>query len=141
MPIPDDHLQRLEVDLSGRERWLRTLRLQITALQDEASAHEMILALGRDPNVLRGLHELYDRPELGERIAQDPRSFFEERGIRLADDVTVTSDSQRSAIEARFLTSTLEYGVGWSRRDGFYLVILPGYVNVASNEPGAPNAE
>jgi len=135
MPIPDDHLQRLEADLSGRERWLRTLRLQIAGLEDEASAHEMILVLGRDPDLLQVLHELYDRPELGERIAQDPRSFFEERGIQLPDDatVTVTSDGQRSAIEARFLTSTLEYGVGWSRRDGFYLVTLSQDLDAASD--------
>ena len=55
--------------------------------------------------------------------------------------IPYAATTSAAAIEARFLTSTLEYGVGWSRRDGFYLVILPGYVNVASNEPGAPNAE
>lgn len=123
MPVPDEHLEHLEADLLGRQGWLRTLQRQIASLQDEASAHEMILALGRDPDLLRVLDELYDQPELAGRIAQDPRSFFEERGIRVLDGatVTVTSEPERSAIEARFVTPTLEYGVGWARRDGFYV--------------------
>jgi hypothetical protein len=48
MPIPEDHLQRLEENLLAQERWLRTLRQHIASLQDEVSAYEMILALGRD---------------------------------------------------------------------------------------------
>jgi hypothetical protein len=128
VPIPDDHLQRLEADLSAREGWLRTLRRQIATLEDEASAHEMILALGRDPDLLHVLHELHDHPELGQRIAEEPRSFFEERGVRVPEGATVTatSDQESTTIEARFVTQSLQYGGGWSRRDGFYIVQAGG---------------
>jgi hypothetical protein len=133
--IPDDHLQRLEADLAVHEARLRTLRLQIALIQDEVSAHERIVALGRDPEVLRVVHELCDQPELAERIAQDPPSFFEERGIQVPDEatVTVTTDPPRSAIEAHFVTPTLEYGVGWARRDGFYLIQSPRDADHASD--------
>jgi hypothetical protein len=134
MPIPSDHLRRLEADLSGRERWLDSLRLKVAGLQDEVFAHETILALARDPEILLVLHELHDRPELGEQIARDPKAFFEERGVRLLEGaiVTVVSDPERSAIEARFRTPTLNYGVGWSRRRGFYLVMSTEDIFVAN---------
>lgn len=129
MPIPDDHLQRLEEDLSAQERWLRTLRRHIAGLQDEVSAYEMILALGRDQSLLRALQDLHDRPELFEPASDDPRAFFEARRVRVPDDatltvtsVTVNREPRRYAVEARFVTKTLRYGVGWSPRAGFYVI-------------------
>jgi hypothetical protein len=95
----------------------------------------MILAFGRDSDVLRVLHDFYDQPELGTRIAKDPRSFFEEQGVRLPDGatVTVTSEPERSAIEARFVTATLEYRIGWSRDRGFYVFPSREDAHVASD--------
>jgi hypothetical protein len=126
LAIPPEHLERLEADLSAHESWLGTLRLQIAALEAEASAHEAILRLGRDPNLRRVLDELQDQPDLTERVGKDPRSFFAERGVELPDGATVsvTSD-QRSALEARFRNDFLEYAVGWCRADGFYLIEAP----------------
>ncbi|HYN52762.1 MAG TPA: hypothetical protein VES62_17715, partial [Thermoleophilaceae bacterium] len=72
MPIPKQQLQRLEDQLSAQESWLPTLRRKIAGLQDEASAYEMMLALGRDQSLLRVLGELYDRPELFDRARDDP---------------------------------------------------------------------
>jgi hypothetical protein len=46
---PVSHLKRLEAGLSTHESWLTTLRRQIEGLEAEASAHEMMLRLGRDP--------------------------------------------------------------------------------------------
>jgi hypothetical protein len=135
MPVPDKHLERLKEDLEGRERWLGTLRLHLAALQDEANAHEIILALGRDPNLRRVLGELYDRPDLDDRIAEDPRSFFEEKGVDIPEGVTLTSNSARSSLEASFQTTTVEFGVGWSRQDGFYLVTSPGKIDATSDGP------
>jgi hypothetical protein len=121
--IPSEHLKRLEEGLSGHESWLRTLRRQIEGLEAEASAHEMVLRLGRDRELHRVLGELHDQPELSERIAEDPRSFFEQQGIRVPEGatVTVTTDPEEPSIEARFDTAYLSYGVGWSRVRGFYL--------------------
>jgi xanthine/CO dehydrogenase XdhC/CoxF family maturation factor len=139
LAIPPEHLERLEADLAAHESWLRTLRLQIAALEAEASAHEMMLRLGRDPELLRALDELHDQPDLAERIAKDPRAFFEERGIELPDaaSVTVTTDPERSAVEARFDNSPVAYGVGWSRADGFYLIAAPE----PPEPPEPPNRE
>jgi len=123
LPIPPEHLERLEAQLSEHESWLQTLQLQIEALEAESSAHELMLRLGRDPELLRALDELHDQPDLGKRIAKDPRAFFEKRGIELPDGaaVRVRTDPERSAVEARF-DNPLDYGVGWSRTDGFYLI-------------------
>jgi hypothetical protein len=141
MPIPEDHLQRLEEDLSAQERWLRTLRRHIAGLQDEVSAHEMILALGRDQSLLQVLEDLYDRPELFERASDEPRAFFEQRNVRVPDDATVTvktvtvnRDPRRYAVEARFVTATLKYSVGWSPRAGFYVIAEPSSADVAGEE-------
>ena len=126
MPIPHEHLERLEADLSAHESWLRTLRLQIAALEAEASAHEMMLRLGRDPDLRRILEELHDQPDLAERVRKDPGSFLEERGIELPDGATVAvTTDERSALEARFRNDFLEYGAGWSRVDGFYPIAAP----------------
>jgi hypothetical protein len=141
MPIPEEHLQRLEANLSAQERWLRTLRRHINGLQDEVSAYEMILALGRDGSLLRVLEDLYDRPELFERASDDPRAFFEERSVRVPDNaavtvktVTVNREPRRPAVEARFVTATLNYGVGWSPRAGFYLIAEPPSAELAEEE-------
>jgi len=106
-----------------------TLRRRIEGLQDEVSACEMILALGRDRSLLRALEELHDQPELFELACDDPRAFFEERGVRVPDGAAVTVRSatvnrgaRRYAVEAHFETATLRYGVGWSPRAGFYAI-------------------
>jgi hypothetical protein len=142
MPIPEGHLRRLQEDLSAQERWLHTLQRHIAGLQDEASAYEMILALGRDQGLLRVLEDLYDEPELFERTSAGPRAFFEERGVRLPDDATVTVKTvtvnrgpRLFAVEARFVTTTLRYGVGWSPRAGFYVIAEPPGAHVAGEEP------
>ena len=127
MAIPEDHLKRLEENLSAQEHWLPTLKRHIAGLLDEASAIETMLALGRDQRLLRVLEELYDQPKLFERACDEPRAFFEERGVRLPDDaiVTVNRDPGRHAVEARFVMETLSYGAGWSPRVGFYAIDEP----------------
>jgi hypothetical protein len=129
VPIPKHQLERLDDDLSAQEHWLRTLRRKIAGLQDEASAIETIIAIGRDSALLRALEDLYDRPELFEQASSDPRAFFENRGARVPSDavltvrtVTENGGAPRHAIEARFAAETLAYGVGWSPRAGFYLI-------------------
>jgi xanthine/CO dehydrogenase XdhC/CoxF family maturation factor len=138
VPIPRDHLERLESQLAEHESWLRTLRLKIEALEAEASAHEMVLRLGRDLDLRRVLDELHDQPNLAERIAKDPRSFLEKRGIEVPDGatVTLTTDAEQSAIEARFDNPPVDYGVGWSRVDGFYLIATPVPPEALSREAG-----
>jgi hypothetical protein len=132
MPIPREQLRRLEEQLSAQGRWLATLRRQIAGLQDEVSAYEMMLALGRDQSLLQVLGELYDRPELFDQACDDPRRFFEERSVRVPNgasvtvkSVTVNREPPRQAVEACFVTETLNYGVGWSPRAGFYAVSDP----------------
>ncbi|HXZ71579.1 MAG TPA: hypothetical protein VEH31_12025 [Streptosporangiaceae bacterium] len=141
MPIPEVHLQRLEENLLAQERWLRTLRRHIAGLQDEASAYEMILALGRDQRLLRVLEDLCDRPELFDEAASDPRAFFEERSVRFPDDatltvkaVTVNRGPRQYSVEARFVTATLKYGVGWSPQVGFYVLAEHLSADVADEE-------
>jgi hypothetical protein len=137
MPIPEGHRQRLEENLAAQERWLRSLRRHIDGLQDEVSAYETMIALGRDQALLEVLEDLYDRPELFESAADDPRAFLEERSVRVPDNAAVTVKTvtenrspRRYAVEARFHTKTLTYRAGWSPRAGFY----------ATAEPPSPDA-
>ena len=148
MPIPEDHLQRLEEDLSAQEHWLRTLRRHIAGLQDEVLAHEMIVALGRDQSLLGVLGNLYDRPELFERASNEPRAFFVERSVRIPDDaavtvktVTVNRDLQRRAVEARFVTAALKYGVGWSPNSGFYVISESPGTDAEGEQAWRPGAD
>jgi hypothetical protein len=144
VPIPESQRQRLEENLSAQERHLHTLRRHIDGLLDEVSAYETMLALGRDESLLRALEDLSDRPELFDEAAVDPRAFLEERSVRLPDDatmivktVTVNRGPPRHVLEARFVTSTLSYGVGWSPRAGFYAIVEPPPPDVAGEEAGA----
>jgi hypothetical protein len=141
MPIPKEQLQRLDEQLSAQECWLPTLRRRIAGLQDEVSAYEMMLALGRDHNLLQVLEELYDRPELFDQACDDPRGFFEERSVPLPDQANVTVKSvtvnrkpPRYAVEAHFVTETQDYGVGWSPRGGFYAFFGPPGVDAAGGQ-------
>lgn len=126
MSVLDEQLERLEADLAGRERWALCLQRHIVAVQNELAMHESIIDLGRNTSVLKVIEELYDRPGLGEEIARGPRSFFSNRGISLPEDSTVNivGGEPGPAIEIRVRTGTFEYGVGWSRRDGFYVLSL-----------------
>jgi hypothetical protein len=125
--IPSEHLKRLEEQLSGHESWLWTLRRQIEGLEAEAEAHEMVLKFGRDRRLHRILDELQDQPKLGTHIAEDPRSFLEERGVEVPEgaEIAVTAESGGPVIEARFCTVYAEYGIGWSRTEGFYAIAAP----------------
>ncbi|MET0738462.1 MAG: hypothetical protein ABWZ89_15110 [Acidimicrobiales bacterium] len=127
MGIPSEHLKRLDEELAGHESWLRTLRRQIEGLEAEAAAHELLLMLGRDRELHRVLDALHDQPELAGRIAKDPRSFLEERGIKVPDGsvVTVNTDPGGPAIEARLCNVYIEYGFGWSSTEGFYSLPAP----------------
>jgi hypothetical protein len=144
MPIPKEQLERLEEQLSAQERWVPTLRRQIAGLQDEVSAYEMMLALGRDRRLLRVLGELYDRAELFDRVRDDPHGFFQDEGVVVPDGasvtvktVTVNREPPRYAVEARFVTDTRSYGVGWSPRAGFYATSEPPEIDLASEQPRA----
>jgi len=127
MPISEEHLRRLEEGLSGQEHWLLTLRRHIAGLLDEAAAIETMLALGRDQSLMRVLENLNDQPELFEQAFDEGRAFFEERNVRFPDGakVTVNADPGRYAVEARFVRETLNYGVGWSPKAGFYTINEP----------------
>jgi hypothetical protein len=126
MAVPKHQLKNLEADLTGREYWVRSIQRHIFALQDEVAAHQTVIALGRDPSVLRMLDELNDHPETGARIDQDPGSFFSERGVNLPDGavVTVISRPENPAIEIRMHMDTFDYGFGWSRQKGFFMVSI-----------------
>lgn len=136
MSVLDDQLKRLEADLAGRERWAHCLQRHISEVQNELAVHEAIIALGRDPSVLRVVEELYDQPGLGEEIVRDPRFFFSNRGVSLPEDATVTivSEEPGPAMEIRVRTATFEFGVGWSRRDGFYVLSLQPALEAETEE-------
>lgn len=136
MSVLDDQLKRLKAGLESRERWALSLQRHIAEVQGELAVHEAIIELGRDSSILRVIEELYDQPRLGEEIARDPRAFFSRRGISLPEEATVTvvNGPPSPAIELRVRSAPVEYGVGWSRRDGFYILSLQPAVGVEAEE-------
>jgi hypothetical protein len=63
------------------------------------------------------------------------------RSVRFPDDatltvktVTVNRGPRQYAVEARFVTPTLRYGVGWSPRVGFYVIAEPLNADLAGEE-------
>jgi hypothetical protein len=116
MPIPQRHLRRLEDDLASRARWLHTLHRTISSLEDEARAHELILALGRDGRVLGLLHEFADGADVGDAL----RGSLSRLGARAEDPAPLLlADEQR--VEARFTCGSVRFGLTWSSQSGFQI--------------------
>ena len=124
MKFPKGHLNQLVNGIAGHETRLNNLRLQIQTLQDEASAHEMIVSFGHNRQLVQVIKSIIDKPELSEPLLRDPRAFLEEQGIKVPQEATLEVKGDAEAfrqLEARFLLPTLGYAVGWSEEAGFYV--------------------
>src|SRR5690348_5914173 len=85
MPIPEPHLDRLEEELAAHEQRLAVLRERIAYLTEEARAHELIISLGRDPVLMKGLAQAHDDPAVAQELVRDPQTFLRSRGIDVPD--------------------------------------------------------
>lgn len=118
MPIPDDHLRRLDRCLAGHERALARIR-EGEGSEEDALVHETILTIGRDPYVLWALDELWDHPSMATRC--DAPTYFRRAGIPLPLDADVRFEAvgRHIRVQATFEHGPHRYVVSWDRAAGF----------------------
>ena len=68
MPLPRQHLKKLERDLPQHERRIAELRELIRGHQDEIRVLETVVNLGNDRKLQDALGEIYDDPTEAGRI-------------------------------------------------------------------------
>ena len=127
MPIPKEQLSKLKLDLKTHSKRLESIRDSIKSLEEEVEVHEALLALGNDANVLAVLNELYDDPELANKIADRPGEHFAKKGVAFPPGTTIQlarSEPQATIVEARFKQGRFKYKVTWDRHEGFALAPL-----------------
>src|SRR3954451_18355452 len=89
MPLPEEHVRPLLEDLQIHERRLAFLEDQMRLLSSEAEYHRQLLALGRDPRLLRMLSAVLDDQELAVAATEDPSGFLQREGLLLPNGVAV----------------------------------------------------
>jgi hypothetical protein len=144
MSLPRAHIERLHRDLRIHEARLEHLRDQVAHLEEEAAAHEMVIALGRDDRLIDALGELYeDATAIGAR-SEDPGAFLRSRDIELPNgaQIEMSSSSESRAISVRLTTGRWVYSCVWDSADGFSLKhhTIPGSSPDQSGGPGADAA-
>ena len=124
MPIPEKHVKQLQRDLKEHENRLTTVRAKMAGMQEEVAAHEAVLSLGRNPQLLKTVNELYDQPQLMQEVAQRPAEYLAKKGITFPPGVTLNANSggaDSATIEAHFDQGAVKYKIFWDRNTGFAL--------------------
>lgn len=118
MPLPEEHLRRLDACLRDREGALARIR-EGEGPAEEALVHETLLVLGRDPLVLWALDDLCEDPSSAQR--DGAVAYFNRYGVPIpADaDVRFIRLGARVRVEATFVHSGFQYTVAWDRDEGF----------------------
>lgn len=124
MSLPKSHLDRLYEDLRVHEVRLDHLRDEISRLSAEASAHETIISLGRDDQIIEVLGEMSEDIASAKTVTADPEKFFRGKNIQLPEgaQLNATSDGNRTVITVRLPLANLgEFTCIWDSVDGFSL--------------------
>jgi hypothetical protein len=124
MPLPGTHVDRLEEELAAHERRLEVLRGRIANLTEEASAHELIIGLGRNAALIEALAQAHDDPAVAEELVRHPKRFFRSRGIDLPDGARLHGRDAEGALEVsmRIGHGGWDYSCVWHAGQGFSLV-------------------
>jgi hypothetical protein len=125
MPIPEEQLRKLDGALWEHEVRMKVISRSIRSMEAEKQAHEALLKLGQSQQVREALGEIYDDPEAGRSVVDDPAAFFRTNGIDLGDtEVTVALGDQNdeNVLEVRFQQASISYSVAWHRSEGFMLM-------------------
>jgi hypothetical protein len=124
MPLPEEHARPLLEDLQIHERRLAFLEDQIRLLSSEVNYHRQLLALGRDPRLLRILSAVLDDRELATAAREDPSAFLEREGVSLPGGVTVDLTLEPQTSRVQRVSVALGgppglYGLEWTPNGGF----------------------
>jgi hypothetical protein len=118
VPLPQDHLRRLDRCLAWHEEALAEIRAG-DGDEEDALLHETLLVIGRDPYVLWALDELARDPSLAVRF--EAPAYFNRFGVPMPADADVRFvHADRSVrVEATFDHGPHHYSVTWDRSVGF----------------------
>jgi FCD domain len=127
MPLPQQQLQRLSVDMQNHERELQDLEANPhkndPSVQAEIEFHQTILRVGRNEKLLASLGEIYDNPNLIDQLASNPDAFLQSRGIQLpsgATKIVASKPTPQSAVAAiNFHIARFHFSLEWSTQSGF----------------------
>jgi hypothetical protein len=111
-----------ELDDFPKDDPIGRLNDELALIEREISAHEDILAVGRDTRLFVALAELADNPALAREAAEDPRAFAEERGIALPKDFSLTlsvGEAEEISLHATYYHELSPFVVIWDAATGF----------------------
>ena len=140
MPLPRAHLEKLEEELAAHEQRLALLRQRIERLSQEAYAHELIIGLGRNLELITALDHVHGEKQLQRELVAGPRAFLRNRGIDLpaGGELAAQDDDGVLAVSMRTRHAGWDYSVVWHAHEGFSLVqhAVPG-----ATTAGSPNLD
>jgi|SRR5450759_456680 hypothetical protein len=121
MPLPEDQVRALKVELANHDKSVSRIKRSIDNLQAELVVHQTLIGLGRNPRLLQVLNDMSDHPERAGKVA-NPVAYLAEKSIGLPQGTTVIvtkSDSDSVVAEAHFKQGGLDYRVEWDSKKGF----------------------
>ena len=121
MPLPEDQVRALSVELANHDKSVSRIKKSIVNLQAELAVHQTLIGLGRNPRLLEVLNDMCDHPELAGKVA-DPVAYLADKSIDLPPGTTVIvtkSDSDSVVAEAHFKQGGFDYRVEWDSKKGF----------------------
>jgi hypothetical protein len=141
MPIPQEHVKQLKVDLQSHQEELKELEARSQSgphVRDRIQLHRTILEVGRDHKVLKALDELYDNPGLTGQLAEDPKAFTTARDIQLpsgaAKIVVLSPPLQPPVVGIDFSLGATDFRLEWSAQSGFSIRQLSGSASTSSSD-------
>ncbi|MCZ4604469.1 hypothetical protein O3S80_12085 [Streptomyces sp. Lzd4kr] len=125
----EDQRQQLEQELGRHSQRADRITAEIRTLNNELTVHNVLLALGRDEQLLALLGRLREDESLAREAADGGRAFFERHGVELPPELrSVTGSSTDDVTELRGLfldESGDEHEAVWNSGSGFSL--FPAY--------------
>ncbi len=133
MPLPQQQLDRMAVDLQNHERERQALEASPgyndQHVRSRIEFHQVALQVGRDQKILAALGEIHDDPKLIDQLASNPDKFLQSRSIHLPTGVTrivvKNLPSQPVQAEIQFQRGNLFFSLLWDQKAGFGARQLP----------------
>src|SRR5712692_9813013 len=122
MPLPQQQLAQLQVDLQVHQKRVASLKTTQADINNELAVHDVILKLGQDPKILAFLDELYNNPAIADQLKSNPQTYLQSRGIILPPGGTVSASRptpQSAVIVVSYHIGRFQFDAQWDTQNGF----------------------
>jgi hypothetical protein len=128
--LPREQLTSLRERIADLEQRSAVLREVIRDIEEEIALQEALRDLAQNEKLVEMVGEVQDNPKLASSLARAPQQYFEDKGVRLPENVTLNAVAADESVER--LTANLRVGsrnveVGWDRESGFFARALRPY--------------